>query len=113
MRGSGAFGWYRRNHKSGDAVPINRRETLLAGGGFSLALMTGGARAADTPHPVLWQVEKGDARVYILGFSEAKDRSWLTPAIRKAFENSQEIWFETPQRDPSAPPPPPPAPSAA
>src|SRR5436189_5110707 len=67
--------------------------------------MTGTAAAADSPNPVLWQVEKGSAKVTILGFSEAKDRSWLTPAIRKAFESSREIWFETPQRDPSAPPP--------
>ena len=88
-------------------MPINRRETLLAGGGFSLALMTGAASAADSPHPILWQVEKGGAKVYILGFSEAKDRSWLTPIVQKACESSQEIWFETPQRNSSAPPPPP------
>jgi len=94
-------------------MQIDRREALLAGGGFSFALLTGGASAADAPHPVLWQVEKGGAKVTILGFSEAKDRSWLTPAIQKAFESSREIWFETPQRDPSAPSPPPPAPSPA
>jgi len=94
-------------------MPIDRREALLAGGGFSFALLTGGASAADTSRPILWQVERGGAKVTILGFSEAKDRSWLTPAIQKAFESSREIWFETPQRDPSAPSPPPPAPSPA
>jgi len=65
--------------------------------------MGGGAFAA-TPHPVLWRIEKGGAVVHILGFADANDRSWLTPAIERAFEDSSEAWFEVPQRDPSAPP---------
>jgi len=79
---------------------------LLAGGAFPFILMTGGASAADAPHPILWKIEKGGAKVYVLGFSDAPDHSWLTPAIERAFQESREVWFETPQPNPFAPPPP-------
>jgi uncharacterized protein YbaP (TraB family) len=87
---------------------IRRRENLLlmAAGGLAA---THPVFAAVAARPVFWQVQDKSAKVYILGFSEAKDRSWLTPAIEKAFNESGEIWFETPQPDPSAPPPPKPA----
>lgn len=51
--------------------------------------------------PSLWVVQQKNARVYLLGFSEAKDKSWLTPTIDKAFSESKDLWIETP-----APPPP-------
>lgn len=44
--------------------------------------------------PQLWLATSGDARVYVLGFGEAKDTSWLTPSIRRAFEQSSELWLE-------------------
>jgi uncharacterized protein YbaP (TraB family) len=47
------------------------------------------------PRPQLWVATSGDARVYVLGFGEAKDTSWLTPSIRRAFEQSSELWLET------------------
>jgi len=91
----------------------DRRKILhLMGAGGSYLAMTGGAIAA-TPHPVLWRVEKSGATVHILGFADARDRSWLTPAIARAFQDSKEIWFEVPQRDPTAPPPEAAAPQAA
>jgi uncharacterized protein YbaP (TraB family) len=83
----------------------DRRKVLhLIGAGGGSYAMTKGAFAA-TPHPVLWRIEKGGAVVHILGFADANDRSWLTPAIERAFRDSTEAWFEVPQRDPSAPPP--------
>jgi hypothetical protein len=30
----------------------------------------------------------------VFGFGEAKDTSWLTPSIRRAFEQSSELWLE-------------------
>jgi uncharacterized protein len=51
--------------------------------------------------PVLWVVQHKNAKVYLLGFSEAKDRTWLTPTIDKAFSESTELWIETPAPSPS------------
>ena len=45
--------------------------------------------------PRLFVARNGDARVYIFGFGEAKDTSWLTPAIRHAFDQSSTLWLET------------------
>lgn len=47
--------------------------------------------------PLIWVVERGDSRVYILGFGEARDRSWLSPTIERVLAESDEVWFETPQ----------------
>ncbi len=47
------------------------------------------------PGPRLWLATSGDAKVYVFGFGEAKDTSWLTPSIRRAFEQSSELWLET------------------
>ena len=51
--------------------------------------------------PQFWLAARGEARVFILGFGESRDTSWLTPSIRKAFEESSELWLET--AGPSAP----------
>ena len=45
--------------------------------------------------PNFWVVKRGEARVFILGFGEARDTSWLTPSIRQAFEASSELRLET------------------
>lgn len=50
--------------------------------------------AVAAPRPQLWLATSGDARVYVLGFGEAKDTSWLTPTIRRAFDQSSELWLE-------------------
>ena len=46
--------------------------------------------------PILWVVEQGGAKVYIFGFSDAKDQSWFTPPVKHAFDESRELWIETP-----------------
>jgi uncharacterized protein len=48
------------------------------------------------PGPQFWMVERGSSRVYLLGVREAKDGSWLTPKITRAFADSSEFWLETP-----------------
>jgi len=45
--------------------------------------------------PRLWVARNGNARVFIFGFGEAKDTSWLTPTIRRAFDQSSQLWLET------------------
>lgn len=54
------------------------------------------ARSADTTSrgPLFWLVTRGRARVFLLGFGDARDESWLTPAIRGAFRASSELWLE-------------------
>src|SRR5262245_17645535 len=47
--------------------------------------------------PLVWIAERGEARVYIFGFGEARDRSWLSPTIERVLKESDEVWFETPQ----------------
>lgn len=80
------------------------RFTLLAAlAGVGLV----GATVPAAPGPSFWMVRRGEARVFILGFGEARDTSWLTPTIREAFEASSEVWLETgrssePDLDPSA-----------
>ena len=49
------------------------------------------AAAAPTPHPVLWLAQRGAAKVWIFGAADTQDQSWLTPHIRQAFNESQEV----------------------
>lgn len=82
-----------------DFQKTSRREFIVLAGLASLSVRL---RAQISPHesrfhgPILWLVQQGGAKVYIFGFAEAQDRSWLTPKIQRAFDESQEIWFETP-----------------
>ena len=80
------------------------RSTLLAALA-SVGLV--GATVPAAPGPNFWMVRRGEARVFILGFGEARDTSWLTPTIREAFEGSSQVWLETrrasePDSDPRA-----------
>jgi uncharacterized protein YbaP (TraB family) len=66
-----------------------------------------GATTPAAPGPGFWMVRRGEARVFLLGFGEARDTSWLTPTIREAFEGSTQVWLETgrsgePELDPDA-----------
>ena len=45
--------------------------------------------------PPFWVATRGEARVFILGFGESRDTSWLTPAVRNALDQSSELWLET------------------
>jgi uncharacterized protein len=48
-------------------------------------------------------VTRGRARVFIFGFGDAKDDSWATPGLRRAFEVSSELWLEV-SHDPGSEP---------
>jgi uncharacterized protein YbaP (TraB family) len=82
-----------------------RRETLLLlAAGVASAATSGSAALANAAQggPALWTVRRGLGTVHIFGFADAKDRSWLTPTIDRAFQESHQIWFETPHPDPAA-----------
>ncbi len=59
-----------------------------------------GPKVAAAPHPLLWWISRGDARVYLFPTGEAPDDSWFTPSVRDAFGGSSELWLEL------GPPPP-------
>ena len=80
-----------------------RREFCL-----SLALLPLAARAqtpASSPRgPLFWLATRGKARAFLMGFGDgrADDQSWFTPAIRKAFQDSSELWLEVAPPEASA-----------
>ncbi len=61
-----------------------------------VAITTAGRARGANAEPSLWLVSRGAAKVYLFGFSDAKDRSWLTPRIERAFSESGALWLETP-----------------
>ena len=61
--------------------------------GLLVAATTAPAPASDGPP--FWVARRGEATVFLLGFGESRDTSWLTPTIRKAFEQSSQLWLET------------------
>jgi uncharacterized protein YbaP (TraB family) len=75
---------------------ILRRHFNLALGLLTLAPVALCARSADDSSrgPLFWRITRGKARVYLLGFGDARDESWFTPTIRKAFADSSELWLE-------------------
>jgi uncharacterized protein YbaP (TraB family) len=90
---------------------IRRRDGLaLLGAGYMAAALSRDALLGAPPPvgPPLWLARRAGAKVYIFGVADAKDRSWLTPALEQAFHESQQVWFETPHPNPAAndlPPP--------
>jgi uncharacterized protein YbaP (TraB family) len=60
-----------------------------------------GHAATPATHPILWLVERRGAKVWIFGAGDTKDASWLTPHIRRAFDESGEVWFEAPKPNPA------------
>jgi hypothetical protein len=44
--------------------------------------------------PLLWVAARGQARVYLFPFGEAKDDSWFNKKIRDAIDASSELWLE-------------------
>lgn len=77
---------------------MQRREVALALCSLAVVPSLIAAKAA-ARGPLFWRAKRGNARVFLLGFSEAKDRSWFTPTIQAAFEQSSTLWEEI------APPP--------
>ena len=75
------------------------------GHGLLTLLLAHRARAAVEPAPrlPLRLFTRRKARVYVLGFGEARDESWATPELRHAFRSSADLWLEV-SHDPGAEP---------
>ena len=67
-----------------------------------LARRTGAALHAPDG-TALHVLTRGRAQVFIFGFGEAKDDSWATPELRRAFQASSELWLEV-SHDPGSEP---------
>jgi uncharacterized protein YbaP (TraB family) len=73
-------------------------------GMLSLVLARRARAAHHVPAGTPLQVfKRGHARVFLFGFGEAKDDSWATPELRRAFRASSELWLEV-SHDPGSEP---------
>jgi uncharacterized protein YbaP (TraB family) len=61
------------------------------------------AAVEPAPRPPLRLFRRRQARVYVLGFGDARDESWATPQLRRAFQSSADLWLEV-SRDPGSEP---------
>jgi uncharacterized protein YbaP (TraB family) len=75
---------------------MRRRELLGALAAAGVAACAGRPVAARPRGPELWLARRGSARIFVLGFAEAKSRSWWSAAVDRAFADSSELWLETP-----------------
>lgn len=67
---------------------------------FGFVVLCGPAKASDGDvvhaHPALWQVEKGEGKVYLLGSFHVlpPNYEWFNGILRSSFEGSQELVME-------------------
>lgn len=85
---------------------MDTRRTFLQGAGATLGTGLGSLvvvpllgnsvpALAEARGPKLIRATKASSVVTILGFGEAQDDSWFSPAVRAAFDQSDELWLET------------------
>lgn len=74
---------------------------LLAFAGSGCTGIGGSASALLIAGTPFWRIRRGKGEVTLLGFGDAKDLSWLTPALQRAFDESGEVWLETAPPDQS------------
>jgi uncharacterized protein YbaP (TraB family) len=77
---------------------MRRRDFNLAMGSVALGSLARRIYATDAPGsdrgPLFWMITRAKARVFLLGFGDAKDKAWFTPMIQRAFELSSQLWLE-------------------
>lgn len=73
---------------------ISRRELLLAAAGLALTGCVTNRRLLNSQGPPFWLATRNSNRVFLFGFGDARDRSWFTPTIERAFSESSEVWLE-------------------
>jgi uncharacterized protein YbaP (TraB family) len=80
---------------------MKRRDCLLGLATFGLAGVFKDLAAASQRDagPHFLSITRGNARVFLLGFGEAKDDSWVTPQISQAFDKSSGLWLEVGHSD--------------
>lgn len=68
----------------------------------ALSVVPIGVQASEpAAKPPFWLARESKSRVYLFGFGQAHDRSWLTPSIQRAFESSSQLWLEIDQSRPA------------
>jgi uncharacterized protein YbaP (TraB family) len=72
-----------------------RRELLSLLLSLPLVARAASRHSEGSNSPPFWRASRGKASVFLLGFSEARDKSWFTPTIQEAFNKSSELWLET------------------
>jgi uncharacterized protein YbaP (TraB family) len=81
---------------------MRRRDIGL--GILSLTLIQRATAALQTDRgPRLYLASRRNARVFLLGFGDAKDDDWATPFIRRTLQSSSELWLEV-SHEPGAEP---------
>ena len=73
-----------------------QRRYFCLGVGTCVVAISANARSATRAGPWFWRARRKSSTVYLFGAAEANDRSWYTPEIQGAFEDSAELWLETP-----------------
>ena len=81
---------------------ISRRQVMLGLLSVSCARASRGSATSIRTGPPLWRVNGGASRVFLFGqMPIPKGIDWLKPEIEAAFDESDEVWFENPDFDPS------------
>ena len=80
---------------------MKRRDCFFGLATVGLAGVFKGAAAASQrgAGPHFLSISRGNGRVFLLGFGEAKDDSWVTPEISRAFDKSTGLWLEVGHND--------------
>lgn len=81
---------------------MHRRQILSMVSGGAIGSLLPALAQERVSSPPIWQIRRNGATVFIFPFGDAKDRSWLTAKLQRAFDASREIWFESPHPPPSA-----------
>jgi uncharacterized protein YbaP (TraB family) len=85
-------------------VAISRRELGRLAAGLVLVGTATRALAGASGGTPFWRARQGPAEVTLFGFGDARDTSWYSPALRAAFERSDELWLETAPPSAQVPP---------
>jgi len=101
-----ALGSDKRMREQKGKLTMRRRDFHLVLGSVALSFLARkiyatGAVGSDRG-PLFWMITRAKARVFLLGFGDAKDKAWFTPLIQRAFELSSQLWLEV--GDSPAPP---------
>src|SRR5689334_22163378 len=85
------------------SIPVMQRREFGFGMLALLLAHRALATAVPTPRLPLRLFTRRQARVYVLGFGDARDESWATPELRRAFQSSADLWLEV-SHDPGTEP---------
>lgn len=86
-----------RRHSFGAAeeASVLRRDALSAMALLPLAFDSRLSRADARKGPHFYSIGRGNGRVFLLGFGEARDDSWFSSSLQKALDESSSLWLET------------------